>query len=230
MRRQPPSSSGTGFAEDEKAMELSAWPSLTFPDINPTISKEVKASVARLHVNAGHPNNQELKRLLATHGSSNSQVLTAIEHLRCGSCIRTSRPTPPRSASMPAFTLQLGERIQADIVWVRDMTGQNFPVLGVVCVATNFQVAARPASRSSAHCLDTLRTMWLVPFGTHSRWTWMMMVVLAAPSNTHGRGVCSLQRCSPGGALAPGTCRAAQRCSAHRGQAHDRRELRDERR
>lgn len=165
MRRQPPSSSGTGFAEDEKAMELSAWPSLTFPDINPTISKEVKASVARLHVNAGHPNNQELKRLLATHGSINSQVLTAIEHLRCGSCIRTSRPTPPRSASMPAFTLQLGERIQADIVWVRDMTGQNFPVLGVVCVATNFQVAARPASRSSAHCLDTLRTMWLVPFG-----------------------------------------------------------------
>lgn len=80
---------------------------VTLPDINPNI---------RLHVNAGRPSNQ---RRSASNTSPSSTF--AVDH-----AFGSQGDSPPRAASMPAFTGQFGERIQADIVWVRDMSGQNF--------------------------------------------------------------------------------------------------------
>ncbi|CAJ1438516.1 unnamed protein product [Effrenium voratum] len=107
---------------------------ITFPGIPLNVSKEVRASVARLHVNAGHPSKQELKRLLAAHGALNLPVVTALEHIKCGSCERTAKHLQPRPAALPTFQGQFAERLQADLVYIRDLSGTNHAVLGVVCM------------------------------------------------------------------------------------------------
>ena len=138
---------------------------ITFPGIPLNVSKEVRASVARLHVNAGHPSKQELKRLLAAHGALNLPVVTALEHIKCGSCERTAKHLQPRPAALPTFQGQFAERLQADLVYIRDLSGTNHAVFGAVCMATNLQQAGRLLSRAPNHVLDVLRQIWLGPFG-----------------------------------------------------------------
>ena len=129
------------------------------------LPKEVKASVARLHINTGHCNKKELIRLLAAHGSINGPTLTAIEHMVCGSCERTKPPPAPRPAAIPHFMGQFGERVQLDVVYVRDLSSTNHPILGMVDMATSLQQAVRLHSRASAHVVDQFRRCWLVPYG-----------------------------------------------------------------
>ena len=80
------------------------------------------------------------------HGSINASVLTALEHMKCGSCERNARPSPPKAAAIPHFNGQFSERIQADIFYTRDLSGGNHPILGAVDIATNFQQAIRLVS------------------------------------------------------------------------------------
>jgi hypothetical protein len=138
---------------------------ITFPNAPKTLPKEVKASVARLHINTGHCNKKELIRLLAAHGSINGPTLTAIEHMVCGSCERTKPPPAPRPAAIPHFMGQFGERVQLDVVYVRDLSSTNHPILGMVDMATSLQQAVRLHSRASAHVVDQFRRCWLVPYG-----------------------------------------------------------------
>ena len=138
---------------------------ITFPNAPKTLPKEVKASVARLHINTGHANNKELTRLLAAHGSINGPTLTALEHMVCGSCERTKPPPAPRPASIPHFMGQFGDRVQMDVVYVRDLSGTNHPLLGIADLATSLHQAVRLYSRASAHVVDQFRKCWLMPFG-----------------------------------------------------------------
>eukprot|EP00435_Cladocopium_sp_Y103_P048026 s386_g14.t1 len=108
---------------------------------------------------------KELIRLLSSYGSINSATLTAIHHMVCGSCERTKPPAPPRPASVPQFMGQFGERVQLDIVYIRDLAGANHPVLGMVDMATLLQQAVRLHSRASAHVADQFRRSWLMPYG-----------------------------------------------------------------
>lgn len=87
---------------------------ITFPGLSEAIPAEVRASIARLHINAGHPSKQELTRLLNSHGAISSQTLSCVEHLVCGSCQRTTNPQHPRPSAVPVLTGQFGERIQID--------------------------------------------------------------------------------------------------------------------
>ena len=60
---------------------------------------------------------------------------------------------------------QFGERVQLDIVYVRDLSTTNHPILGMVDMATSLQQAVRLHSRASAHVADQFRRSWLMPYG-----------------------------------------------------------------
>ncbi|OLP99064.1 Copia protein [Symbiodinium microadriaticum] len=138
---------------------------ISFPGIPETITKEVKAAVARLHCNAGHPPKQELIRLLAAHGSINAAVLTALDCMKCGTCERARAPLKPRPAAVPEFVGQFAEQLQADVFYIRDLSSVNHPVLGVTCLATKFYQAALLPSREPQMVLNELDRLWLRPYG-----------------------------------------------------------------
>ena len=138
---------------------------VAFPNAPATLPMSVRASLARLHIGAGHPHKKEMICLLAAHGSINSSVMTALEHMKCGTCERNARPTQPHAAAVPQFTGQFAERVQADMFYTRDLSGGNHPVLGAVDMATNLQQAIRLVSINAQHVWDSFRAMWFAPFG-----------------------------------------------------------------
>ena len=138
---------------------------VSFPGLPAGIPREVQASVARLHVNAGHPARQEMIRLLTMHGAITSQILSCIDHLQCGSCKRTQLPQQPRPAAIPTMSGQFGDRLQIDRYWVRDLTGANHCFLGIVDMATNYQQTIRLTGQGAKDVYHALCQVWFKPFG-----------------------------------------------------------------
>ena len=99
------------------------------------------------------------------HGAINSQVLSCLEHLECGTCKRSRLPQAPRPAAVPAMSGQFGDRLQIDRFWVRDLTGHNHCLLGMVDMATSFQQAVRLDDYGSEAVYEAMRMTWLQPFG-----------------------------------------------------------------
>ena len=136
-----------------------------FPGLPPNIPREVQASIARLHVNSGHANKKELIRLFTMHGAINSQVLSCLEHLECGTCKRSRQPQAPRPAAVPAMSGQFGDRLQIDRFWVRELSGNNHCLLGMVDMATSLQQAVRLDDYGSEAVYEAMRRTWLQPYG-----------------------------------------------------------------
>ena len=129
------------------------------------MSKELKRSLARLHVNMGHSPKEELIRILAASGSLSSRALAGLDALRCGSCIRMTVPKkPPVSSTTSKAASQFGDRLQADIVFIRTLS-QNVAVLGIVDEFTNYTVAATLKDRHPPNVLEQVLNMWYRPLG-----------------------------------------------------------------
>ena len=130
------------------------------------VDKRLQASLARLHVNMGHPPKAELVRMLAAAGTLSGKILSALDNLRCGSCLRTRLPRQPPPASLPSnFNGFFGEVLQSDVVYLRVISGGNFPVLGITCEATSYHVAKVLDNKTPAHVLETVQEMWYRPLG-----------------------------------------------------------------
>ena len=131
-----------------------------------TVDKKLQASLARLHLNMGHPPKAELVRMLAAAGTLSGKVLSALDNLRCGSCLRTRLPRQPPPAGLPSnFSGFFGEVVQADLVYLRVIHGSNYPVLGITCEATSYHVAKVLDNKTPAHVLATVQEMWYRPLG-----------------------------------------------------------------
>ena len=134
----------------------------------PPMSREMQASVARLHCNLGHPPKQEIVRILAAAGKLDSKILAALDALRCGSCLRMSKtikPTTSSTSSTVKYSGAFGDHLQTDIIFVRLLSGEACPVLGIVCLSTNFHAAKVLDNRTPEHVLSSMIEVWYRPFG-----------------------------------------------------------------
>ena len=134
----------------------------------PPMSREMQASVARLHCNLGHPPKQEIVRILAAAGKLDSKILAALDALRCGSCIRMSKTVKPTTSSTSAsvkYSGAFGDHLQSDIIFIRLLTGEAVPVLGMICMSTNYHAAAVLDSRVPDHVLNKMIEIWYKPLG-----------------------------------------------------------------
>ena len=117
-------------------------------------------------MNMGHPGRAELIRLLAASGNLSRKVLLGLDCLRCGSCLRLQKPKPPPVSSVASvFTGYFGEVLQADLVYIRIITGTAVPVLGITCEATNYHASKALNSRNPAEVLQCLLDIWYRPLG-----------------------------------------------------------------
>ena len=130
------------------------------------VTQDIPRLVIRLHRNLGHPEASEMKKLLAMNGIRDDHILRGVDEMVCHSCQRVKQPTQPPPSSMPTEGyLQFGDNIQMDIVYIRDITGKNYAVLGVICEATHLHMAALLDSREPDHVCSRLRQCWLDPYG-----------------------------------------------------------------
>ena len=139
---------------------------ISFP-LELKIPAEIKNAIRRMHQNLGHPKPAELKKLLALNGVNNQAIYTAVEHLRCNSCERTKGPSRPDLGAIPAEDgcSQFGDRLQMDIFYVRDVTGQNFMVLGIIDEVTHLHLAALLDNRQAETVLAAFNDTWAKAFG-----------------------------------------------------------------
>lgn len=132
------------------------------------MSREMQSSVVRLHCNLGHPPKQESVRILAAAGKLDSKLLSALDALRCGSCIRmtkTVKPSTSSTSSAVRFSGAFGDHLQADIIFVRTLNGEACPVLGMTCMSTNFHAAKPIENRSPETVLEAMIEIWYRPLG-----------------------------------------------------------------
>ncbi|OLP97211.1 hypothetical protein AK812_SmicGene20463 [Symbiodinium microadriaticum] len=160
-------------AEDETPEPASTRPlhgfqtELWFEDAPKIVDKQLQYTLARLRVSMGHAPKAELIRMLAASGNLSRKVLLGLDCLRCGSCIRLQKPKPPPTSSVaPAFTGFFGEVLQADLVYIRLITGTAVPVLGMCCEATNYHCGKALSSRAPTEVLQVLMEIWYRPLGS----------------------------------------------------------------
>ena len=119
--------------------------------------------MARMHINMSHPTRADLTRALAARNVK-PQTLQAVAALRCLICLRAVRPRHQAPSDMPVVT-QFGDRVQIDIVFVTDMNGLSYPVLGIICPTTVFHQARRLPSRDPRDVYICFTDIWVRPFG-----------------------------------------------------------------
>ncbi|CAK9010797.1 unnamed protein product [Durusdinium trenchii] len=130
------------------------------------VDQHVKRSLARLHLNLGHPSTQELMRLLAHQGRIPATVIKAVQGMSCSTCQRLKPPQEPRPTSMPSLVAgQFGDELQADVFYCRLLDGTSFPVLGIIDRATGLHMAGLMKNRDSETTFELLTDLWLRPYG-----------------------------------------------------------------
>ena len=146
---------------------LGSFPTdIKFEGISASVPLDVKRTVARLHINMGHPSPQELIRLMCCHGPPSQSMLEAIRNLQCSTCQRLQLPQHPRPSSLPSLEpRQFCDEVQSDIVYVRTATGEAVPVLGLVDVATNLHQATCLKVKNSESTFEAIEKTWLKPYG-----------------------------------------------------------------
>ena len=120
-------------------------------------------TVQRLHRNLGHPSPESLVDLLQSRGASEA-VIEAARSYKCVACLRYKKPNSPSPATLRQRATELGECVQADVLWLK--IGPNkFPILSVVDTATKYQVASLLKSERGPDLIKGLERCWIKHFG-----------------------------------------------------------------
>jgi len=122
--------------------------------------QDLRVALRRLHCNAGHPANSDLKRCLrVAKGSVLAQKLC--DYMRCSTCQALQRPKTPRPGKVPAEGLQFNETVQLDLFYLVDATGQKQWFMAIVDVATDYVVARWIRSHESAVLWEAWCNAWV---------------------------------------------------------------------
>ena len=84
-----------------------------------------KTALRRLHVNLGHPTNDDLTRCLAAGGGTRV-ALRAVKCMRCFTCERMSGPRSHRPSRIPTNGERCNERLFVDLCDVVDVRGSTY--------------------------------------------------------------------------------------------------------
>ncbi|CAK0869680.1 unnamed protein product [Prorocentrum cordatum] len=97
------------------------------------------AMLKRLHVNLGHPPDEDLGRSLRLKGAK-SATAQAVKGLICGVCRSQQRPSARRPAHLH-FVQDFGDDVGFDCFELKDVDGKSYLYLSIVDLATTFHVA-----------------------------------------------------------------------------------------
>ena len=121
------------------------------PSDRQALTPGIKTALRRLHVNLGHPTNDDLTRCLAA-GRGSRVAQRAVKCLRCSTCERMSRTRSHRPSRIPTDGERFNERLFVDLCDLVDVRGNRYWWL----VAVD-QPVSQP--RESSSCQEDFQTM-----------------------------------------------------------------------
>lgn len=139
---------------------------------SPQITDKQIRLVRRVHVNSGHPNNEQFLRMLRAAGCKEHILKYVRDKFSCDHCDIRRGPVPRRRAQMPK-TFKFNEILSVDVLYL-PFQGLSVPVLNMTCVGSGLQVATRipiPTGMSggtptSDAAWKSFSTTWLRYFGS----------------------------------------------------------------
>ena len=111
------------------------------PSDRQVLTPRIKTTLSRLHVNLGHPTNDDLTRCLAAGGSTRV-ASRAVKCLRCLTCEQMSRPRSHRPSRIPTDGERFNERLFVDLSDVVDLRGHRYWWLVAVDQHADYTVIA----------------------------------------------------------------------------------------
>ena len=121
--------------------------------------KQVAPHVVRMHRNLGHPRNEDFVRALAQHGKVQPEAVLLARRLRCATCERTKKPSPPRPTSFK-MTGSFNSRICMDFVYLKDANAETHIFLHVLEPNGAFNVFYPVNSRDPLEVFNAFSTVW----------------------------------------------------------------------
>ena len=110
-----------------------------FEGASGSLSRQLRSTLAKLHVMLGHVTNTKLKRMLYLSGAKD-HILNAVTDLRCQVCqtVLPQTPAPKVSFDKPQ---RFNERILSDVFFVWDSAGEKYAVAHVIDAFSLYMIA-----------------------------------------------------------------------------------------
>ncbi|CAK0887145.1 unnamed protein product [Prorocentrum cordatum] len=125
------------------------------------------AMLKRLHVNLGHPSNEDLGRSLRLKGAKSATV-QAVKGLICGVCRSQQRPSARRPAHLH-FVQNFGDDVGFDCFELKDVDGKSYWYSSIVDLATTFHVATLIGRHTSQEFAAAFERCWVSWAGVPDR-------------------------------------------------------------
>ena len=116
------------------------------------------AMLRRLHVNCGHPSNEDLTRGLRLRGAKEA-IWQAAKTMKCQVCASQRLPSPRRPATLTTVQ-DFADDVGFDCFELADAKGEVFHFFSVVDLATTFHVVKLIKNHSSEGFAQTFEDLW----------------------------------------------------------------------
>ncbi len=128
-------------------------------ETQPKVTESQKRMVLKVHVNTGHPPQEQFLRMMRA-GGAHSHVLKYIkEDFQCEQCALKTRPDNRRRAHCPR-SFAFNRVVSTDVLYVK-FQQKSIPILNMVCTGSNYQVAQRlPVPEGNTGAAPTSETTW----------------------------------------------------------------------
>ncbi|CAE7324408.1 Copia protein [Symbiodinium microadriaticum] len=102
------------------------------------VDPELRRTIRHLHIQFGHCTNVTLQRILRRQGAR-TEAIRACDHFGCDVCGDTLRRRRPKAVRLPNKYV-FNAHLMLDVFYAKDISGNNYAFLNIVCDATGFQV------------------------------------------------------------------------------------------
>ena len=123
------------------------------------LDKEERQWLLKMHRNMGHPGSAKLIEH-CRHLGCPKHIMEAIPHLKCATCLETSRPHVPRPSAIHEPE-DFGDTISMDGITWTNKEGKQFHFYHFVCHSTAFQTAVCSPSRTTEMAIRALMQGWI---------------------------------------------------------------------
>ena len=118
----------------------------------------IETALRRLHVNLGHPTNDDLTRCLAGGGGTRA-AQRAVKCMRCSTCEKTSRARSHGPSRIPTDGERFNERLFVDLCDLVDVRGNRYWWLVAVDQHLDYTVVGTMSqSGESSSCQENVQT------------------------------------------------------------------------